>query len=132
LIVLDTHTLIWWVNGDDKLSHSARNTIELAMQQDQQILVSAITAWEIALLIEKERLSMSMELSRWITLTEQIENLHYIAITHQLGIESVQLPGTFHADPVDRMITALARSVGAPLITADQRIQDYPHVKTIW
>lgn len=132
MIVLDTHTLIWWVNGDQKLSPPADHAIRDTIEQNGEILVSAITPWEIALLIQKGRLSMSMELSHWITLTEQIEPLRYVPITHRLGIESVQLPGAFHPDPADRMITALARSHNAPLITADQKIHHYPHVKTIW
>jgi len=49
-----------------------------------------------------------------------------------LAIQTINLLGDFHPDPVDRMITALARHVNAPLITADERILNYKHVKTIW
>jgi PIN domain nuclease of toxin-antitoxin system len=48
------------------------------------------------------------------------------------AISSTQLPGRFHKDPADRMIIALARRHGAPLVTADARIRAYPHVEAIW
>jgi PIN domain nuclease of toxin-antitoxin system len=48
------------------------------------------------------------------------------------AIASTQLPGTFHKDPSDRIIIAMARRYDVPLITRDQKILDYPHVETIW
>ena len=48
------------------------------------------------------------------------------------AIGSTQLPGRFHRDPADRMIVALARRHGVPLVTSGQKIIDYPHVTTIW
>ncbi|WP_237143457.1 PIN domain-containing protein [Phyllobacterium zundukense] len=54
------------------------------------------------------------------------------AINVEIATKSVGLPGTFHKDPADRMIVATARALAAPLITADEKIRDYIHVKTIW
>ncbi|WP_438823534.1 PIN domain-containing protein [Alteromonas sp. P256] len=48
------------------------------------------------------------------------------------AIESTRLPDEFHQDPADRMIVALARTLSAPLITADEKILNYPHVRTIF
>lgn len=53
MIVLDTHALIWWVNDNDQLTPRARKAIETELSEDRQILVSAITAWEIAMLVAK-------------------------------------------------------------------------------
>lgn len=133
MIVLDTHALIWWVNGDKQLSSVAQKAIakELAAD-DAQILVSAISAWEIAMLIAKDRLVLTMDLDDWLATVESIEGVMFVAVSTELAVQSVRLPGSFHADPADRIIVALARHYAVPLITADRRIQAYQHVKTIW
>ena len=56
----------------------------------------------------------------------------FVGITNKLAIQSVQLPGDFHPDSADRMITALARHYSAMLVTNDDKIRNYRHVKTIW
>jgi PIN domain nuclease of toxin-antitoxin system len=53
-------------------------------------------------------------------------------ISPRLAVQSVRLPGAFHKDPADRLIVALARELNAPLLTADEKIQGYPHIKWIW
>ncbi|WP_407635328.1 type II toxin-antitoxin system VapC family toxin [Methylohalobius crimeensis] len=58
--------------------------------------------------------------------------MRFDPIDVELAVHSVRLPGEFHADPADRLITALARYYSVPLVTADSRIRNYKHVKTIW
>ena len=133
MIVLDTHALIWWVNGDGKLSARARKVIESEMTVDGgKILVSAITAWEIAMLINKNRLVLTMDLNEWLDTVRSIDAVQFVPIDNEVAIQSVQLPGDFHPDPAHRMITALARHYSAMLVTSDDKIRNYRHVKTIW
>lgn len=67
MIVLDTHALIWWVNGDSQLSPNAMAAIDHEQQdEDGIILVSAISAWEIALLVGRDRLTLGMNLDDWL------------------------------------------------------------------
>ncbi|HYW75229.1 MAG TPA: type II toxin-antitoxin system VapC family toxin [Gammaproteobacteria bacterium] len=132
MIVLDTHALLWWVNGGTQLSVSATQAIEKELQGDCQIIVSAITAWEVAMLASKGRLVLSKDVDEWIDTVSLIEGLTFAPVTHQLAVQSVRLPGDFHPDPADRMIVALARHLSAPLVTADSKIHAYRHVKTIW
>ena len=133
MIVLDTHALIWWVNGDSKLSARARKVIESEMTVDGgKILVSAITAWEIAMLVNKNRLVLTMDLNEWLDTVRSIDAVQFVPIDNEVAIQSVQLPGDFHPDPADRMITALARHYSAMLVTSDDKIRNYRHVKTIW
>ncbi len=73
MIVLDTHTLVWWVNKSDRLSNTARSLIEKQME-DGQIIVSSITAWEISLLVSKERLKLSMDVDSWLGVVSSIVN----------------------------------------------------------
>jgi len=132
MIVLDTHVLIWWVNGGKNLSTAARKAIESSLSLSEDILVSSITAWEIAMLANKGRLTLTMDVSKWLASTAAIEGLRYIPIDNELAIQSVTLPDEFHPDPADRMIVALARHNNASLVTADEKIRKYKHVKTIW
>lgn len=62
----------------------------------------------------------------------QIEAVHFIPVDVETGLKSVALPGAFHADPAGRMIVATARRLAAPLVTRDEKILAYKHVKTIW
>jgi len=131
VIVLDTHTLVWWATGDPTLSRKAKTAIahELA---GGEIAVSAISAWEIAMLVERERLVLSMDVSSWLATVSAIEAVRFIPIDVEIATKSVDLPGEFHKDPADRMIVATARRFAVPLITKDEKIRAYPHVKSIW
>lgn len=132
MIVLDTHALIWWVNGTDDLSTSAKRAINKALSNDEEVIVSSITAWEIAMLISHGRLVLSMDVDTWLNEVAQIDGVSFLPIDNEIGVKSTILPGEFHKDPADRMIVATARKLSAPLVTADKKIRDYPHVKTIW
>ena len=133
MIVLDTHVLIWWVNGDGQLSPKARAAIEHEQRSDDGIiLVSAISAWEIAMLVARDRLVLGMNLDDWLGTVREIECVRIVPVDEAVGIGSTRLPGEFHKDPADRMITALARHYNVPLVTADERIRAYKHVRSIW
>ena len=132
MIVLDTHALIWWVNGDARLSAAAAAAIKGAAGNEGQILVSAITAWEVAMLVERGRIALAMDLDQWLRTVESMEGVFMVPITSQVAAQSATLPGVFHKDPADRMIVALARELNAPVVTADDKIQRYPHVRWVW
>lgn len=132
MMVLDTHALIWWVSDAPELSRGAKNAIHKTLRANERLLVSAITAWEIALLVKKQRLVLTMDVVEWIAATESIEGIQHVPIDHKLAVQSQSLPGAFHPDPADRFIVALARQHNANLITADERIHRYPHVNTVW
>ena len=132
MIVLDTHALIWWVNDDTRLAPTAKSTIEDTLADNRQVLVSAISAWELAMLVQRGRIALAMELDEWLRAVESIEGVSIVPITAQVAAQSVILPGEFHKDPADRLIVALAREKNAPLITADDKIHRYPHVRWLW
>ncbi len=131
MIVLDTHILVWWVSGDKSLSAAAAKVIHDTLANDGEIIVSSISAWEIAMLIKKDRLVLSMEVESWIDEVSQIDGVRFVPVDNEIAIKSTELPGEFHKDPADRMIVATARKMAAPLVTADEKIIDYEHVKTI-
>lgn len=131
MIVLDTHTLVWWVTGDATLSKKAMKAIERE-QSGGAIIVSAISAWEIAMLVAHARLVLAMDVSSWLATVAEIEAVRFIPVDVEIAAKSVELPGEFHKDPADRMIVATARKLAVPLVTKDEKILSYPHVKTIW
>jgi len=131
VIVLDTHALVWWVTGDPTLSKKAKVAIECELAGGE-IIVSAICAWEIAVLVEREKLVLSMDVGSWLAKVSTIESVRIVPIDTETAVKSVDLPGDFHKDPADRMIVATARKFAAPLVTKDEKIRAYAHVKTIW
>jgi len=68
----------------------------------------------------------------WLEAVEEIEGVRFVAVDAATAVESTRLPGGFHQDPADRMIVALARQFNAELITADEKIIRYRHVRTVW
>ena len=133
MIVLDTHILIWAVDGDPRLGPTARVAID-EMGRTDGIAVSAITPWEIALLAERDRLRLGSDVSVWIDTALALPGIRLVPIEPAIAIDSVRLPGSFDADPADRFIVATARYCSAPLLTADRAILDYAvggHVRTI-
>ena len=133
MIVLDTHVLIWAVDGDARLGRNARTAIEEAGRADGTA-VSGITPWEIVLLANKGRLRLGCDAAIWIDTALDLPGVRLVPIEPAIAIDSVRLPGSFHADPADRFIVATARYCGAPLVTADGAILEYAaggHVRVI-
>ena len=130
MIILDTHILVWWVGLPEKLSSTVLQHIEKAAKNNE-ILVSSISIWEIALLVKRGRLILTMDVENWIKIVEQLP-IRFVSVDNSIAVKSVSLPDPFHSDPADRMIVATALIEEAALITADKRILAYPYVQTIW
>ncbi len=130
MIVLDTHIWVWWVNGSAELSASKGQI--LSSRQGDGLGVSVISCWEIAKLVEKGRLALSLPVGQWINQALAYPGIHLLPLDPKIAAASTQLPQPFHNDPADQIITATAREMDCPLATDDGRIQDYPHVKLVW
>lgn len=123
-MIADTHVLVWLLEGDQRLGQKARQVLEQAAQKEF-VCVSAITPWEIALLVDKGRLALGRDVGDWINAALALPGISLIPLEPAIALGSVRLPGSFHADPADRMIVATARFLGTPLVTADRAILDY-------
>lgn len=131
MILLDTHVLVWWASDKKKLSREAAKSITDA-QKHSSLAVSAISIWELAILLMKGKLVVTIPPEEWLRQIEAIDGLQIISVDAAIAKNSVFLPGVLHQDPADHIIIATARAVGIPLLTADKKIRDYPHVETIW
>jgi len=131
MIVIDTHVWLWWISNPEKLTANAAQAIDKSMD-DGGIFISSISTWEIALLVSKKRLELSIDVRDWIRKTEDLPFIHFAPVDNTIALRSVSMPGSFHPDPADRIITATAMTMGLPLVTKDEKMLRYPHVNTIW
>jgi PIN domain nuclease of toxin-antitoxin system len=131
MIVLDTHAWIWFISNPDLLSKRAKKAVNTALE-DKSILISSISAWELALLVTKKRIKLTLDVTDWIAKSESLPFIQSVPVTNSIAVKSVNLPLPLHPDPADRIIIATALSVGAPLLTKDKKLLGYAPVRTIW
>ena len=126
-LLLDTHVWVWAVEAPEKLG---RRTKALLQKSNNDRLVSAISVLEIARLCADESIIFSITPKTWIEASARELQLHHVSVEYPVAIEAYALPDPFHRDPVDRILVATARLHQATLLTADERILAYPHVRT--
>ena len=128
MIILDTHLWIWLADENEQLTKRHRDIIE--EERSSGLGVSAISCWEVAKLVEYERLKLSCPVEEWMDKALTLPGIQHIELTPRVAIASTKLPGEFHRDPADQIIVATAREYGCELLTVDQKILQYAHVKT--
>ena len=127
MIVLDTHIWIWWVHGDPRLTQAQADVI--SEDEATEIGVSAISCWEVAKLVEYKRLILPSPVREWLDQALSYPGVRLLPLSPDIAAESANLPGTFHKDPADQIIVATSRVFDAPLVTVDEKIRAYPHVR---
>jgi PIN domain nuclease of toxin-antitoxin system len=128
MIILDTHIWIWWADNNPRLTQQHREWIQ--QYQSQGLGVSIISCWEVAKLVENNRLALSLAVDEWLTAAKAYPGVQLLNLTIPIVVESTKLTG-FHRDPADQLIVATARIYGCPLLTADTKILAYPDVQTL-
>jgi PIN domain nuclease of toxin-antitoxin system len=129
--VLDTHVWIWWHMSPQKLSPKVRALVAHP-ENYEELLLSAISPWEFAKLVEKGRLEVSIGVEEWTKAALLVPRLRLIPLSPHIACQSTQLPQPFHDDPADQIIVATARETGATVLTKDERIRGYRHVRSLW
>ena len=123
MVLLDTHVLVWLDEANPRLGAGAIKKIDAAFQAGN-VMVSAISFWEIATLIRKGRVRLDMDLSVWRKdLLEQ--GLLELPVMGEIGIKAAALD-PFHGDPADRLIAATALQHSLTLISADKKLLSSP------
>jgi PIN domain nuclease of toxin-antitoxin system len=123
-LLLDTHTLLWMVESHPRLGLEAAKLLNRAGREDR-IAVSAITPWEIALLVSKKRIDLHQDPMEWVNAALSLSGVHLVPLEPEIAVASTRLPFEMHADPADRILVATARHQGATLVTADTALLEF-------
>jgi len=126
MVVLDTHTLLWWASEPSRLSVPAQK----ALNEADRLGVAAISFWEISMLVRRERLQLDLPVAEWTKRLLNIPRIEPLAFTPTVAVMADGLQ--MHADPADRFIVATAIESEAPLVTKDQLLALLPFVRTVW
>jgi PIN domain nuclease of toxin-antitoxin system len=100
--------------------------------KEQTIRISSISVWEVAQLVARGRLELTLDVADWVAKSESLPFVHFVPVDNRIAIRATDLPGEFHADPADRIIVATTLVLGATLVTRDERLRRYDHVETLW
>jgi PIN domain nuclease of toxin-antitoxin system len=132
-LLLDTCAAIW-IYENAKIAPSALAAIDAADETGTPTYISPISAWEIGMLVARERLRFLITPQRWFARLFESPNVRLADLSSDLLIASSFLPGKPPRDPVDRILAATARDYGATLITRDRALLDYGeqgHVRVV-
>lgn len=125
--LLDTHALLWWLDGDERLSPAARSFLS---DEKNEILVSAASAWEIATKARIGKLPGALDVAADVLGCLQRQGFTALAISVADGQRAGALPGP-HKDPFDRMLIAQALALDIPLVTNEAIFEQYG-VRRLW
>jgi PIN domain nuclease of toxin-antitoxin system len=123
-VLLDTCAAIWLMNGDP-MSADSRASIEAAQTGNLGVYVSPMTAWEVATLVAKNRLKLTLAPSAWFDTLLGLAGVRLAAMPPRVLIASATLPGRPPKDPVDRIIAATGRTFCYSVITRDGELMLY-------
>ena len=123
-LLLDTHAAVWITEGLP-LSSGASEAIAAVHRAGSTIFVSPISAWEVGLLVSRNRIGLSARPERWFQKVLAIPGVELAKLTPEILIESSFLPGNPPRDPADRIMIATARDIGATLVTRDRLLLEY-------
>lgn len=129
--LLDTHVWIWWYMNPENLSQNVIDLIKDSSIYDR-LLVSAISPWEFCNLIEKKRLFIHGDAKDWLAQAFDLPKLELTPLSPIIAYESTMLPQPFHNDPADQIIAATAILENATIVTKDELLHHYQHLKCIW
>lgn len=128
MILLDTHTWVWWTAESEKLSSRASETIK----KSSEMGVSAISCWEVAMLVAKGRLGLSMDVEEWIEKSLRLPEVRLLELTPKIAVLSTRLAGNPPGDPADRFLIATAMIHHCPIVTKDHLMRGYNQIETVW
>ena len=130
MILLDTHVWWWSLTEPENLSKKAITFIKQTKTDER--FISSISIWEFAMMVAKKRIELKISPSKWLSRAIEETGIVVIELSPDIATDSCNLPGEFHKDPADKIIVSTARVHNLTLLTKDQKILDYPNVKSVW
>lgn len=123
-ILLDTHA-VYWIANKEPISKEAVAALKEANDEGWPVLVSPITAWEMGMLVARNRISLAISPLDWFNRVLEFGGIGLAAMPPSVLIASNFLPGEPTKDPADRIIAATARDGGYRLVTRDRALLSY-------
>ena len=120
-VLLDTHVLLWWQAGGERLSGAARAAIDNA----ELMLVSPLTFWEVATLRRLGRIKLDRELGVWVHDLLGQPRISTAPLTPEAAAWAGDLDNAFPGNPFDRLLYATGRDLRVPIISKDERLRAY-------
>lgn len=127
MIVLDTHTWIWWASDPPRLGRRGRAALEAA----DRVGVPAICCFEVAAALARGRITIDRSPLEWLEQALALPRVELLPMTPAIAVKATQL-GTFHGDPADRVIVATAILHAATLVSRDTNIRAFAAVTSVW
>jgi PIN domain nuclease of toxin-antitoxin system len=121
-LLLDTHIALWLDSGSERLRPSTRLLIDACWQNGGSVLLSAVSAWEIALLVDTGRIYLDLPVEAWVERFVGRPGVEAVPLSHQAAARAYRLDRLPHPDPGDRLLIATAIERACPLVTYDARI----------
>jgi len=121
-VLLDTHIALWLDSGDARLRSATRARIDDCWRNEGTIFLSAVTVWEIALLLDTGRIELDIPIASWIRRFLERPGIHAVPLNHQAAARAYEFSLLEHRDPADRLLIATAIELDCPLVTYDERI----------
>ena len=125
--LLDTHTFLWWITDDQRLSYRVR---EIISDSTNEVLFSVASSWEIAIKARLGRLQLPDDPEIFIPEQLELNAIEVLPVQIEHALHVYQLP-SHHLDPFDHLLIAQAQLEKLPILTADPLISRYP-VEVIW
>ena len=121
-LLLDTHIALWLDSGDGQLRPATRALIDGCWQNGGTVCLSAVSAWEIALLVDTRRIELDVPIEAWITRFLERPGIEAAPLGLRAACRSYRFYQLEHRDPADRLLIATAIELACPLVTYDERI----------
>lgn len=132
LYLLDTHVWLWAVSAPERLSEPVHDVL-VKSEIEPQLIISAISLVEIAMLVEKNRLKFTAHsVEEWISVASEAIAAEIVPVTNAIAVETSRLDGFDHFDPADRIIAATAITEKAVLLSADRKLRAYARLSVLW
>jgi PIN domain nuclease of toxin-antitoxin system len=124
-ILLDTHIALWLDNGDKRLRSTTLSLIEGCWRNGGTVLISAVTAWEIALLVDNGRIDLDRPVEAWFERFVDRPGIEAVPLSHHAALRAYRLHHLRQRDPADRLLIATAIELACPLVTYDAHIVQF-------
>ena len=128
-LLIDTHIALWLDGGHEQLKPATRDLLDECWRNGGTICLSAVSTWEIALLVDRGHIQLDLPLRDWLNRFLNRPGIEAVPLDHHTAIRAYQLHHLEHRDPGDRLLIATAIDLRCPFVTYDDRIRQFGRMR---